>query len=136
MSPTPLALTDGFYTVLLDADFQWADEYNWRAVEQSVTRGLTGALIVQRGKRVAGRPITLRPDAPNGAWITRTDMQQLLAWADDPAAVLTLTMRGEVYRVIFAEETDAEPVIFYSDPRGDDYLLATLRFLTVQEDFT
>jgi len=131
-----ITLTDGTTVLELDPDLYWDDEFAWAAVEQSMTRGLTGKPIIQVGLRQHGRPITLRPFDDRSAWMTRADMAQLRAWADIPGQVLTLTLRGTAYTVMFRHHDQAhaaEPVVFFSDPASLDWLLVTLRFMTVPQ---
>ena len=64
-----ITLTDGVDSIILHSDYQWIDEHDWHPVEQSVERGLTGALIVQLGTRLAGRPITLQPEDDSASWM-------------------------------------------------------------------
>ncbi|HCR1765151.1 TPA: hypothetical protein ONB22_005849, partial [Pseudomonas aeruginosa] len=46
--------------VELGDQFEWVDEFTWDAVAQEQERSLTGALLVQEGTKLHGRPITLR----------------------------------------------------------------------------
>ncbi len=137
MSDPVITLSDGTTTIALDPDLYWEDEYTWSAVEQSVARSLTGAQIVQLGLRQAGRPITLRPEDDVSAWMSRAVMAQLQAWADIPGKRMTLTLRGTAHLVIGRHHDggmiDARPLIHYADPADTDWVLATLRFLTVIE---
>jgi hypothetical protein len=130
-----IALSDGVIALELDPDLFWDDEFTWQAVEQSSERSITGAWVVDVGERIAGRPITLRPEDDRSGWITRATMSQLQAWAAVPGQSLTLTLRGIAYRVIFRHEDraiDAEPRVHYADPQPTDWLLATLRFITIE----
>lgn len=140
MSDPTITLSDGTTTISLDPDLYWEDEYRWSAAAQSMTRGLTGAAIFMVGVRNGGRPITLRNEDERSAWITRSTMGQLLDWANAPDLELTLTLRGTAHQVRFrhgAGENDsaveARPVIHYADPDPEDWVLATLRFITVPE---
>lgn len=129
-----ITLSDGTTTLVLDPDLYWEDEFSWAAVEQSMTRGLTGRPIIQVALRHYGRPITLRPFDDSSAWMTRADMTQLRAWADVPGQALTLSLHGTPYRVMFRHQDGAhaaEPVTFYSDAGAEDWLLVTLRFMTI-----
>lgn len=129
-----ISLSDGTSVLELDPDLLWEDEFQWAAVEQQVERSLTGAQIVHLGQRVAGRPITLRGD-DDSAWLTRADMLALQAWANDPGLQLTLSINGDPYQVIFRHHDggpfDARPVVQYADPVSSDWMVATLRFITV-----
>lgn len=132
-----ITLTDGATTLELDPDLFWEDEYSWSATEQSVTRGLTGKLIIQAALRQAGRPITLKNEDESSAWMTRADMAQLQTWADTPDQRMTLTLRGVSYLVVGRHHDggmfEARPLIHYADPVPTDWVLATLRFMTVTE---
>lgn len=129
-----ITLTVGATVLTLDPDLAWSDEYQWAATEQAVTRGLTGKLIIQLGLRQAGRPITLVADEGAG-WMRRAAMAQLRAWADIPGLVMTLSLRGVAYPVMFRHHDggpfDARPLVDYSDPDEADWVVATLRFMTV-----
>ncbi|XZG69237.1 hypothetical protein ACTSKR_11295 [Chitinibacteraceae bacterium HSL-7] len=129
-------LSDGATTLDL-GDLMWADEFSWAATEQSVARSLSGALIVQTAVRQGGRPITLRNADDRSGWLTREEMTQLSVWANSPGKRLTLTVNEQVFLVIFRHHDggpfEASPVVFYSDPVSGDYMLATLRFMTVLE---
>lgn len=130
-----ITLSDGITTVELPYDLVWTDEFSWAATEQAVTRGLTGAPIVQVMARIAGRPITLTPpDA--GGWMPRSTWSQIQIWLDAPGQRLTLTLRGVAHLVVFRHQdtgAEAEPLFHYADPDGADYVRPTFRFLTVVE---
>lgn len=131
-----ITLSDGSTVLELDPDLYWEDEFAWAAVEQAMERSLTGALIVHLGARQYGRPITLRNEDERSAWMTRADMAQLQAWADIPGKRLTLSLRGGSHWVLFRHHDggpfEARPVVHYADPEPADWVLATLRFITVE----
>lgn len=133
---TTITLSAGATTLTLDPALLWDDEYRWAAVEQRVEPSLTGALVVDVGHRQAGRPITLRAEDDRSAWITRADMVQLQAWADVPGQQMTLTLRGTARAVLFRHHDggpfDARPVAHFSDPAPTDWVIATLRFITIE----
>ncbi len=129
-----ITLANGATVLELDPDLLWEDEFKWAAVEQAVERSLTGAQIVHVGQRMAGRPITLRAD-DTSAWMTRADMTTLQAWANTPGLQLTLSLRGVAHQVLFRHHDggpfDAHPVVHYADPDPTDWVVPTLRFITV-----
>jgi hypothetical protein len=134
-----ITISNGITTLELDPDLYWEDEHAWSPVAQTMTRSVTGAAIFQAGLRTAGRPITLRPYASDSAWMPLSTLQQLRAWMSVPGAVFTLTIHGVPYKVRARHgsgETDsahvADPVVFYSDPVGGDWMLVTLRFITTE----
>jgi hypothetical protein len=120
-------------TIAISDDLNWADEYAWSSVEQSVERGLTGSSIVQTGVRLNGRPITLAPDSDATGWLQRSTVDALYGLANVPGQVLTLTYRGTPRQVLFRHHDgnaiEASPVIPYSDVEPDDYYRVTLRFI-------
>lgn len=130
-----IVLSDGVTTLDLDPDLFWEDEFSWQPVEQALERSITGALVVDVGERIAGRPITLRPEDDRSGWITRATMAQLQTWASVPGQQLTLTLRSVEHRVMYRHQDraiDAEPRVHYADPQPTDWLLATLRFITIE----
>ncbi|MFN7817799.1 MAG: hypothetical protein ACK5OQ_16340 [Burkholderiales bacterium] len=122
-------------TIDLDPDLYWEDESSWHPVEQSVQRTVTGALIVSAATRTKGRPITLRPLDDTSAWMARTTLDTLRAWAAVPGREMTLTLRGTSYQVIFRHQDgaaiEAEPIVHYSDVFSTDYYKITLRFMEI-----
>lgn len=133
-----ITLTDGTTTIELDPDLYWSDEHQFAAVEQSVERSLSGALIVQHAIKTAGRNITLQPIDERSAWMRSAVLDQLRAWEAQPALVLTMNLRGANFNVIFnranGSPIEAPPVTFVSDSvDGDfgDWYRITVRFLTV-----
>jgi hypothetical protein len=130
-----ITLTNGTTTLELDEDLYWDDEFAWSATEQSVERSLTGAQIIHLGLRQAGRPITLRTEDESSGWMTRADMVALQAWANTPGLQLTLSLRGTDYSVLFRHHDggafEARPVVHYADPDPSDWVVPTLRFITV-----
>ena len=120
-------------TVLpLNQDLSWSDEHKWAPVEQSSTRTVTGALIVQSRAKTGGRPITLEPADESSGWTVRAALQQLKTWAAIPGQVMELTLHGTTRNVIFRHEEgpiEADPVVFYNDPSDITYYRATVRLM-------
>lgn len=134
-----ITLTKGATTLELPEDLLWVNEFRWSPVAQATERSLTGALLIDVGSRVGGRPITLA-GKENFAWILRSGLETLQAWAALPGQQFTLTHNGVARTVIFdhgtAEESGAikqvEPVIDYSDPEPEDYYCSLeLNFLEI-----
>lgn len=132
-----ITLSDGTTTVELHEDLQWADEFAWRPVAQSVERSITGALLIQHGQASnAGRPITLAPDSENAAWTRRSVLLQVQAWAIEAGKTLTLVLRGVSYSVIFRQTdgpVEANLVVPYApaDLDGNDFYSVTYRFMVL-----
>lgn len=130
-----LTLTLGGTTVELPDDLFWTDEYLWQATEQSVTRTITGAQIIQSAARLSGRHVTLQAPDDAHAWITRSALETLRGWATTPANVFTLAgLRGVSRQVVFRHADTAitaNPVQHFSDAAAGDFYVATLRFMEV-----
>ena len=132
-----MILSDGTASISLpDTEFIWADELTHDPVTQSTERTITGALVVELWKEVAGRPVTLAPSDNNHGWLLRSDWLALKAWADEPGKALMLTVPTasgtESFGVIFSRPAiEAEPLFGHSWRDGNEYWRGTLRFLTV-----
>jgi Tfp pilus assembly protein FimT len=66
-------------TIQLEDGFFWSDE-NWAAIQQSQEYAINGALIIQEGRKQAGRPITLQPANKTKGWIKLRDLNKLREW--------------------------------------------------------
>lgn len=125
-------LTHGSTTLALPADLYWENEFAWSAVQEQRSYALHGALLVDRGVRLVGRPITLSGTL-DYAWITRTACLQLHAWAQQPGLPLVLVYRGSTYQVAFDQEgppLELTPRVDYANPAAGDFYVPTLRFYT------
>lgn len=138
MSQPVITLSAGGTTLTLDPDLFWSDEFTWFATEQTVERSVTGALIIDVGTRIGGRPITLEPSDDNAAWMPRATLAQLQAWEANPALTLSLSLRGVTYAVVFRRHDgapiEARPVQFVADPlpgQFGDWYLVTLRLMEI-----
>lgn len=130
-----ITLSDGIAPVSLSPDLFWTDEFNWDPVEQSSTRTVTGAQILQVATRVAGRPITLEPEDDSSAWMTRATVLQLRNWSAVPGKVLQLTLRGVTRSVVFRHQdgagVEAKPVVHFSEMDTTDYYRVTVRLMEI-----
>jgi len=138
MAQPVITLSDGTTPLLLDPDLYWSDEFEWHAIEQAVERSITGALIIDLGERLGGRPITLEPPDDNAAWMPRATLAQLQVWETDPDLTLTLSLRGTDFTVVFRRHDgapiEARPVEFVADPLPGafgDWYLTTLRLMVI-----
>ena len=121
-------------TLALPADLQWQDEMDWSAVAQAAPqRTLSGALVIQEGAKLNGRPVTLAGD---WAWHRRSDLLRLREWGDVPELVMTLAHPdGRSFDVIFRlhekQFAKAEAVAFCAPETDDTPYLATINLMTV-----
>ena len=68
----------------LPARLRWTDEHDWQAIAQATPQySLGGAVIVQQGTKLAGRPVTLGNEDQHN-WLRKATITTLLAWADVP----------------------------------------------------
>jgi hypothetical protein len=122
-------------TVTLPDGLLWIDETTWQPVAQEVERSITGALIIQSGLVLAGRPVTLEPADENSAWMPRADLDQLLSWAAVPDAQMTLNLRGASRTVMWRHQDapviDATPVVPFDDVQPGDFWVPKLRLMEI-----
>jgi hypothetical protein len=130
-----ITLSVGATSVVLPSDLYWSDELAWHPVGQSVTRSVTGALIVQTQAAIGGRPVTLAPPVELASWMPRAALLQLQAWANVPGQVMTLLLHGVSRDVIWrhqdGEVISARPVMPQEGVAPDDAYTATLKFMEV-----
>jgi hypothetical protein len=130
MTTPTISLSDGTTTVELHPDLFWSDELTWSPVQQTSTRTVTGALVVQSQAMVGGRPITLESVDDNSAWMWREVVEAVRNWAAVPGKELTLTLHGDTYSVIFRHQDggfESSPVIFYNDVISTDWYTVVIR---------
>ena len=130
-----ITLTYSTTTVDLGDRLEWEDEYTWSPVEQATEYSTTGALLMDVGLKLAGRPITLQ-GTQTAAWLTRAVCDTLQAWAALPGIALTLTLRGVERQVVFDHAQkgfDAQPIWRLADGEMTPELLylPTFRFLEI-----
>lgn len=119
----------------LPDDLVWRDEYGWSNVSQNIKRSLTGALVIQESTQAKGRIITIS-GSPNTAWITKSVLDALLAKANVPDTIMTLTYHGTPYNVMFSRNgntspVDAKQLFDLSDPTATDIYYVALKFIEV-----
>lgn len=71
-------------SLTLPEDLHWGDEFDWSPVEQSTEYATDGALLIEEGVKLAGRPLTLIGDE-SSVWVTRSLIEALHATLADPA---------------------------------------------------
>jgi len=124
-------------TVPLENGFLWADEFDWKPIEQNQERAVDGTLIVQEGKKKSGRPITLSPTDGQG-WIKRSDLSIIQNWSALQGEQFTLIFEyphdTRQFNVIFNHgegAINAKPVMGFPTVSDGDYYEVTLKFLEV-----
>lgn len=123
--------------IVLPNDMYWVDEFKWQPRVANSTYSLSGALIVEEGVRLAGRPITLQPP-DDLAWVPRATVSLLRQWASIPAKRFLLKLEYPTdtreFLVIFApdgEPVESEPVKGFPQHRTDDWFKVKLKFVEV-----
>ena len=117
----------------LPGDMRWTDEFDWQALAQATPQySLGGAVIVQQGTMLAGRPITLSGE---WIWLPRATLLTLAAWADVPELEMTLTTPdGRNYNTCFARPalSNTTPVNYASPEDGTaQYEAVQIHLLTI-----
>lgn len=129
-----ITISDGITTITLPGDMYWADEYEWTPIEQSTSYSLSGSLLVETASRLAGRNITLTADSDR-AWLTKSVLDQLYAFAAVPGKSMTLTLSdSRVFTVMFRHQDGAlraEPVMLLVPARPDDMYVVTIRLMAI-----
>lgn len=129
-----LKRNDNQATLTLHKQYWWSDEYEWSSLKQSEpVYSLSGAMHIDQGTMLAGRPITL--DSTH-ARLHRADVQLLQGWASVPEITMTLTHPdGRTFNVMFAATalTDIVDIKGYrpADQSSDDPMTANINLLTV-----
>lgn len=121
-------------SIELDDQFEWSDEFDWDAVAQEQERSLTGALLVQEGVKLHGRPITLK--ANGGVWTPLSVVRQLEALRDQQLKVMPLVLPdGRVFSVIFNRASgpslEVVPIFRTVRPGPDQIYDVIIRLVTV-----
>ncbi len=128
-------------TLVLDESYdlggdqlEWVDEFTWDPIAQEQDRSLSGALMVQEGVKLYGRPITL---ASNGAALFRLAVVRALeALRDQRGRIMLLTLpTGTQHHVIFnraaGSPLESAPMWRKVNPGADELYEITLRLITV-----
>jgi hypothetical protein len=126
-------LTYNGTTVTLPEDILWTDEFSWRSVQVTQVYSAAGALLIDSGVKLSGRPMTLS-GGEGYAWTTRAVAAQLHAWSLLPGAVMSLVYFGVTRQVIFDQTNGgivATPIVDYDEYASDDPYFVVLNFLIV-----
>ena len=126
-------------TIQIEDGFFWSDE-NWSEIEQNQEYAISGALIIQEGRKKAGRPITLQPANKNKGWIKLSDLNTLRLW-QNLQEQFTLQFEWphdqRVFNVIWNHKDGAlESSTVKGAPATslDNYFNVTMRFIEVSDD--
>ena len=126
-------------TVPLEDGFLWSDEFDWKPIEQKQERAINGALIIQEGKKLTGRPITLIPPVQGVGWIKRKHLRTILEWSalgEQFVIEFEYLHDQRRFNVIFNHEAgaiEAKPVKEHPTVSEEDYYIVTMRFTEVSD---
>ena len=129
-----ITLAFGVVSLELPSDLLWSDQHNWQPVEQTASRSLTGNLLIDVATKTGGRPITLQPEDDRCAWMLRSTLDAVRAWAVVAGRQMTLTINGTAYTVVFRHQDgaiSAAPVVHFNSQSSGDFWLVTLRFMEI-----
>ncbi len=123
--------------VFLENGFFWSDEFDYKPIEQKQQFAVDGTLIIQEGKKKAGRPITLVPATDGMGWIKRRDLSTLQDWSALQDEQFTLEFDyphdNRRFNVIFNHQegaiTNPKPILGFSPVSDDEFYSATFKFL-------
>ena len=125
-------------TIQLEDGFFWSDE-NWSAIQQNQEYAINGALIIQEGRKQAGRPITLQPANKTKGWIKLRDLNKLREW-QNLQEQFTLQFEWphdqRLFNVVFNHKDGAlESSTIKGTPATslDTYFNVTMRFTEVSD---
>lgn len=131
-----MILTDGTTAIELP-DAMIEGEHTWQPVTQAISYSLNGSQFIDESVKKAGRPIDLFSEKDGyKAWPLRSTVDALELMASKPSQKLTLTRWGKTINVTFRHTdgpaVEAVPLMWYErDPEPDDYMLLTLRLITI-----
>jgi len=120
----------------INAGCRWTDEFDWSPVKSAAEYSITGALLIDQGVRLAGRPLTLEASDEKG-WkdMTRDRVIELRALAAQAGQTFPLVLAdGRSFTVIFRpgeEPLAARPLADRENPPADWPYIITLRLTEV-----
>lgn len=118
--------------ISLPPDLIWVDEYAYTPVKQTINTAVDGSLVIEAAAAQAGRPMTLQ-GGEDSAWIDRSTLEALRAKQYQAALVMTLTLNGDSFSVLFMQPDGiaAKPVIDFNNPDAADWYSVTLKFVEI-----
>lgn len=112
----------------------WQERYTGRSVQATERRFLGGGLHITAAKLTGGKPITLAAGEEFG-WLTRDQVEQVMALASDPVGVYTLLFNGASYEVAFrhseAPAVEMFPLIARTNDESGDYFAGQIKLITL-----
>lgn len=116
----------------------WVDEFDWTPLQATNTYTLSGALVIEQGKRLAGRPISLESPQDDMAWVSRGLVSVLLSWAQRAERRFLLSLEYPTdtrqFLVVFNCSVDpigARPVRGFASHTPESEFRVALKFIEV-----
>jgi len=107
----------------------WSDQYAWSPVAGQASRTIAGGLAVFNQSMNKGRPVTL--EARDGvAWLTRAQVDGIMAMASQAGASFTLSWDGDSHTVRFAHHQQPAAEFAPIWPFADQYT-GTIKLITI-----
>ena len=128
-----LTRKDNNTRIELPDQLRWTDEHDWSPLAQAQPQySLGGAVIVQQGSKLAGRPVPLGGEDDHN-WLRRETLATLHDWAAVPELELTLDYHGGKYNVIFRnhEQALAASPVWWTNDADSDWYRAEIRLMTL-----
>ena len=115
--------------LILPERMAWTNRWTYTPVMAQATRTIAGGLAIFTQAAVKGRPITL--DAREGvSWLTRAQVDAIMAMAAKPGATFALVYQGESHQVRFAHHDPPAVELSPVWPLADQYT-GTIKLITV-----
>jgi len=118
----------------LNPNMIWRDRYVSQQVAQTTLRTLAGSSIIFSQGLSLGESILLEATDKTG-WLTKTQVDQVLALATVVGAVYQLNVDGTIIAVVFRHEEPPavafNPLIPRLNSGNDDYLIGVIKLTTV-----
>ena len=117
----------------LPDDLLWSDKYDWTPTEQTETRTLTGALIIETAQKQGGRPITLTGSEDSG-WATKIQVDAVFAMLSITTPMVLTLQDGTTFNVTFRNKDQnpiqAKPILAYQVQEDDDPYSLVIKLIT------
>ena len=134
MSQWTLTRLDNGNHIEFPEDLQWIDEFDWAVtVYTQPVYTLSGSLLLQSGKKKAGRPITLSGE---WVWVKRYCLLDLLDWLNDAPLMQLSHYDGRTFTVLFRlyeQGFNAQAVQYTTPEKDSDRYTITLNLIEVKD---
>lgn len=124
--------------ITLSPALQWRERYAYQPVAQSVRRTIGATPVIFHGALVKGEPITLATWSDGGGeygLLRKSVAVQVIALANVPGAIYTLTFNGVDQSVIFRHDeppaVDLAPIYPRTADQATEYMRGQIKLLTV-----